>query len=350
MALADRAMRRITCVLITIGLALHGCDRIGPAAPPDVFRHSLTSVATPWTHERFDDDTDKFTFAIFSDLNGGQRAGIFETAIAQINLLRPELILSVGDLIDGGSEDRDKLARDWNEFDSDVSRAIAPVFYVGGNHDLTNLTMSAVWEERYGARYYHFAYKNVLFVVLDTEDNPPERMREIYRARAAAIEILDGRAPGKWEETEYFNMPERTFGKIGEDQVNYVRKALAEYNDVRWTFLLMHKPAWRQADDTGFARIETALADRPYTVINGHFHTYSHETRHGRDYISLGTTGGSQNAQSDAAFDHVTLVTMSAGGPTISNLRLDGILDQTGHIPLDGDVRCYQASKCGIAE
>jgi len=27
-------------------------------------------------------------------------------------------------------------------------------------------------------------------------------------------------------------------------------------------------------------------------------------------------------------------------------LRLDGILDKTGHIPADGDSLCFQASKC----
>ena len=28
------------------------------------------------------------------------------------------------------------------------------------------------------------------------------------------------------------------------------------------------------------------------------------------------------------------------------NLRMDGILDKSGHVPLDGDDLCYQASAC----
>ena len=183
-------------------LASHGA--CAQAAAPQTFQHQLTTAAKPWTHERFDASQHKFTFAIFSDLNGSQRPGVFETAIAQLNLLRPELILSVGDLIDGGSEDRDKLHREWDEFDADTGQSIAPVYYAGGNHDLTNMTMRDVWEERYGARYYHFVYKNVLFVILDTEDNSATRMQQIFVARAVALDVLQGRSPGVWGRNRIF--------------------------------------------------------------------------------------------------------------------------------------------------
>ena len=339
---------RLSCPMWLGVVALSACEP--QETHTRIFQHELSTPATPWSHENFDAHPDKFTFAIVGDLNGGQRDGVFETAIAQLNLLRPELVLSVGDLIDGGSEDRGKLGREWEEFDADVEVAVAPFYYLGGNHDLTNLTMRAVWEERYGARYYHFIYKDILFFVLDTEDNSRERIDEIFKARAVAIEILDGRAPGTWEETEYFNMPERQYGRVGVEQLTYVKRVLLQNEKVRWTFLLMHKPAWRRAEDTGFGEIETALGKRPYTVVNGHFHDYSHETRLGRDYISLATTSGLQNRASEMAFDHVTLVTMTEKGPVIGNLRLDGILDKTGHIPLDPGERCYQASRCGVAE
>ena len=40
------------------------------------------------------------------------------------------------------------------------------------------------------------------------------------------------------------------------------------------------------------------------------------------------------------------LITMAEGEPSIVNLRMDGILDKSGHVPLDGDDLCYQASAC----
>ena len=66
---------------------------------------------------------------------GGERPRVFEIAVAQLNLLRPELIMNVGDLIEGGSTDLDELNAQWDSFDERASRALAPVFYAGGNHD-----------------------------------------------------------------------------------------------------------------------------------------------------------------------------------------------------------------------
>ncbi|HSR15506.1 MAG TPA: hypothetical protein VLL51_07115 [Gemmatimonadales bacterium] len=116
---------------------------------------------------------------------------------------------------------------------------------------------------------------------------------------------------------------------------------------MRWTFLFMHKPVWQRDDEPDFAAIETALAGRPYTLFNGHLHSYRHTDRQGRDYIMLGTTGGAQNPADSMAFDHVTWVTMTSEGPAIAGLRLDGILDKTGGLPAGGDTLCFQASRCG---
>ena len=46
------------------------------------------------------------------------------------------------------------------------------------------------------------------------------------------------------------------------------------------------------------------------------------------------------------SFDHVTMVTFDKGKPSIVNLRMDGILDKIGHIPLDGESICFQVFKC----
>ena len=311
----------------------------------NTFLYDSATDATPWSHDSFDDAEDKFTFAIFSDLNGGERQRVFEVAVEQLSLLRPELILSVGDLIEGGTEDETQLVKEWDSFDERAAQVVAPVFHVGGNHDLTNEVMRQVWETRYGTRYYHFIYKNVLFLALDSEDYTPERMREIYQARADALSV-GAEDPERAQEMKYYQMPERMTGEIGPEQARYFVDVLDDYPDVRWTLLFMHKPVWQNEDEPDFAAIEAALSNRPYTLFNGHLHTYSHTIRNSRDYIMLGTTGGSQSSSSEMSFDHVTLVTMTADGPSIANIRLDGILDKTGHIPAGGDTLCFQASAC----
>ena len=330
-------------ILVVTIILLTACNVPGDRS---IFNHEFDSEGSlPWSHQPFDNSSDKFTFAIISDLNGGERTGIFEVAIEQINLLRPEFILSVGDLIDGGTEDRDQLTREWEYFDQRASKAIAPVFHTGGNHDLTNLTMRKVWQERYGARYYYFLYSDVLFLVLDSEDYSEERIQEIYHIRANALEVLETE-PEKYPESEYYSLSERRTGEIGDKQSSYFEKVIQEHPDVKWTMLFMHKPAWMREDEHGLQRIEAALSDRAYTVINGHFHAYSHTVKNDRDYIMLGTTGGSQNPENEMSFDHISLVTMTDEGPSIANLKLEGILDKKGEIPADGKDLCFQASTC----
>lgn len=313
---------------------------------PKPFSHQLTTGHKPWTYEPSGEPADQFTFAVIGDLNSGERAGVLEVAVEQLNLLRPEFILSIGDLVEGGTEDTAQLKREYDFFDERVGKATAPLFHLGGNHDLTNPVMRQFWEKRYGKRYYHFVYQNVLFLMLDSEDFEEARMWEIYHARRKAIALIDSGRRAEAEQTDYFKMPERVTGQISDAQSAYFEKVIAEHPDVRWTFVLMHKPVWQREGNGNLDRIEAALAKRHYTVLNGHLHKYSYTERHERDYIMVATTGGGQDPNSDMAFDHVMLVTVTPHGPSLANLRLDGILDKKAAIPLRGDTLCFQASRC----
>ncbi len=125
--------------------------------------------------------------------------------------------------------------------------------------------MWKVWDERYGQRYYHFIYKNVLFLVLDTEDNPPDIQQQIFDVRAEAMRIVAVQGWGVFEETGYGQLTERKSGRIGEQQAAYFRQVIAQNPQVRWTFLLMHKPAWERPAEEHFSTIEAALAGTPHT-------------------------------------------------------------------------------------
>jgi len=326
-------------------LLVGGC-LLAACATPGSFRHAFTGEPTPWTSIDFDADPGRFTFAVHSDLASGERPGVFDIAIAQLNLLRPEFIMNIGDLIEGDTQDEAGLNAQWDAYDLRAMRARAPVFHTGGNHDLTGEVLQRVWEERYGRRYYHFVYKNVLFLVLDTEDNTPERIREIYEIRANGIRVLDEQGEDAYRETAYFSLPERNAGNITEAQSKYFTDVIAANPDVRWTFLFMHKAPWLRDDERNFAAIEDALSGRHYTVFHGHAHSYEYLERRGHDYIRLATTGGAQLAGEARAMDHVTLVTVDDRGVDIANLLLEGILDKTGHIPLDGDDVCFEAARC----
>ncbi len=327
-------MRAIVALLLALGLA----GSVTAAEP--AFKPPPIQGAKPWTSQAFDDAPDSFSFAVVTDLESGYRQGVFEVAAAQLALMRPAFILTVGDMIDGGKEDEAKLKAEWEAFDARLKATKAPFFHVGGNHDLTNLTQRKVWAERYGPRYYHFSYKDVLFLVLDTEDYSDARMAEIYRLRA---DYLTTRKtdPEKAKALPYATLLEAKVGEIGPDQSAYFEKVLKDNPKARWTVLLMHKPVYRRTDGRGLDRIEAALKDRPYTLLNGHLHRYGYSQRNGRDYITLGTTGGERAFDgSEGAMDHMMWVTMTPDGPSIANLRLDGVLDKTGQIPAGGGKLC----------
>lgn len=320
-----------------------------PALAQD-FSHEIPVGPLPWTDKPFDIAEDRFMFAIHSDLTGGERPQAFEIAMAQLNLLRPEFVISVGDLIEGGEVDRAQHIQEWEAYDRRVNTLKAPIFYVGGNHDLTSALAKEIWAERQGPTYYHFRYKDVLFLVLDAEDNTPERVEEIAAARAEAVEVYKSDGPEAFAATEYNMMPERSAGTISAEQSQYFLNTIAANKDVRQAFVFVHKPVWEREGDETFAPIEAALSEIPYTVFNGHEHVYVHRQRHGRDYIQLATTSGEQFPEKGMSEDHVTIVTVSGEDADIATLMLEGIRDRTGEVPLGGNDVCFAVARCGTGK
>ncbi|MBI2808071.1 MAG: metallophosphoesterase [Planctomycetes bacterium] len=250
----------------------------------------------PWTNLRINDAPETFHFVTISDRTGGQRARIFSQAVEQINLLQPAFVVSVGDLIDGYTKDPDRLAAQWREFQTYTSRLQMPFFYVPGNHDVTNPTQAEVWKERFGRRYYHFIYKNVLFLAVNSDD--PD------------VGKVDGR--------------------ISKEQVEYFQKVLQANPNVRWIFVMVHKPMWTHPnlDKNGWLDLEKALSGRKYTVFAGHIHRYQKFVRQGMNYYQLATTGGGSRLRGMryGEFDQIAWVTVRKGSdPIIANLMLDGI-------------------------
>ena len=238
------------------------------------------------------------------------------------------------------------MSEEWDSFDQRANQAKARVYRVGGNHDLGNTVMREVWGQRYGPLYYHFVYRDTLFLVLNTEDLPPNEQDQHDELLSAARERVAVEGWGIFSETPYARHEATKTGWISEQQANYFTDVIERHPNVRWTFVFMHKPAWKRENEENFLKIEQSLKNHSYTVFYGHFHSYQHQSRFGRDYIQLGTTGGVQNIKKPMALDHVTLVTVDQDEPSIANLRLSGIFDKTGRFPLAGDELWFDAGQC----
>src|SRR5215471_13358013 len=91
-----------------------------PDASPEL--HVAVEGRNPWTHLRLNNDPADFRFAIVSDRTGGHRPGVFRKAVDLLNLLQPQFVLSVGDLVEGYTKDRSVAEGEWGEFESEVGR------------------------------------------------------------------------------------------------------------------------------------------------------------------------------------------------------------------------------------
>lgn len=238
-------------------------------------------------------------FVILADRTGGHRPDIFEEAVARIRDLQPDFVMSVGDLIEGYSEQPAEITAMWDELLALLRPMGRPFFYVPGNHDLSNSVMEDLWKKRFGPAYYHFVHRDILFLCLNSCDGAQHR--------------------------------------IGPAQVEWTRRILAKNNAVRWTIVFLHTPFWDEGPEKArqFEPIEEALASRPYTVFSGHHHEYVKIQRQGRDYYTLATTGGASDLAGprEGRFDHLTWVTVGEDGPRVRLMTLDGLLPddvQTG--------------------
>jgi len=274
------------------------------------FKHSVPTAKKPWTNKPFLNNPNNFQFALVSDRTGGVRAGVFPKAVKRLNELRPEFVISVGDLIKGGAKLKNErvLREQWKEFNSFIEGFDMPFFYLPGNHDVGNEVADQIWDDLYGVRFYSFTYKDVLFLCLNTQDGP-------------------GSKPPL----------------LGDKQIQWAIGELKKHHKVRWTLIFIHQPLWLMEEgieirregkkilrrsNTGWPKIEKALGDRKYTVFAGHVHHYGKYMRNQRAYYTLGTTGGGSRLRGTALgeFDHVTWVTMTDQGPRMANVLVDGIL------------------------
>ncbi|WP_197526542.1 metallophosphoesterase [Botrimarina colliarenosi] len=292
------------CLFASSAAAHEGHEHADEAAAPGAqFPAAIALPAIdgpkPWSDKPLLNDPDRFQIAIVTDRTGGHRPGIWMDAVRKLNLLRPEFVVSVGDLIEGYTEDLSQIEREWGEFLGFIDQMQMRFFFVAGNHDVTNPVLHKKWREQFGREWYSFDYRGVHFLCLCSEDPVQQH--------------------------------------ISDEQIEFVRDDLEKHADARWTLVFLHKPLWTYAeraeangdsDPTNWRRVEKLLVDRPHTIFAGHVHHYVQYQRNGRDYYSLGTTGGGSQLRGNeyGEFDHVTWLTMEADGPQVVNLRLDGIL------------------------
>lgn len=303
----------------------------------DTFQSDVAhTAARPWTTTPSPGGR-PLGFTVIGDNTAFARPGVFDQAMVQVSWLRPDFVLSVGDLIEGYHEDPAMIAQQWAAVERSIAKLNCPFVYCVGNHDVNNNATVEAWRQRRGPTYYSFTYKKALFVVLCTEDPPiPIAQRAIAPYYSMVDHMKADPVKAMKDMDEFIASPEIASAKetanvvnISDRQVAWFRHTLDRNPNPRWIFVVMHKPAWK-LQSKEFAKIRAMLTGRPHTVIAGHTHYFTHEVFDGHDYINMATCGGIRSRPGPGNIDHVINVTLTSAGPLYANMRLNGLMNVAG--------------------
>jgi 3',5'-cyclic AMP phosphodiesterase CpdA len=201
-----------------------------------------------------------FNFVILGDRTGDHVPGVYGEIVDEVNLLGPDLVVTVGDQIEGYSEDVATLNDQWDEYWDIAGKLEAPFYVCPGNHDILNDVMLEEWKKRtYVDPCYSFDFEGVHFVILDT---------------------------GRWGTSEEW-LAESGYRE-------WLEKDLAKHKKDRMTIVIHHIPYWYEtlADGEPDPLHDIFLANGVDAVFNGHYHLYANAEYDGIPYTMVGTSGG----------------------------------------------------------
>lgn len=295
----------------------------------------LTTDKRPWFGELKPTETGDFSFAVVGDRCGITTPGVFEKGLELVQALKPDFVLSVGDLIEGYWNNEAEAHEEWEYVDHLLKRLQLPFFHVVGNHDYGNQTMVKVWRERKGFEHYAFRYHDALFLFVNTEESPEAISGDFLKKFRKITEDVK-REPEKSKEhvQEFFNqmmsqlsredLEKGNLPNISNEQLAFFENVLKENEDVNWTFVLMHKPSWK-TNDPQYQRLEDILKNRKYTMFAGHLHQLEVMKRNGHDHIQMGRTGACWHGEGVGSIDHILWVTVKGGKTNFKVIELNGI-------------------------
>lgn len=199
-----------------------------------------------------------FTFAVLGDRTGGATEGVYEQVLRDVELLSPDLILTVGDHIEGYLSDSTEIEEEWDYVVDLLDRPGIGYHLTPGNHDIWDAQSRRIYVRRFGSPDTAFVYDDNLFVILDVS--------------------IDYKAD---------NLPA--------ERIQWLEGALERAAEHTNTFVFYHKPFW--CEDFSFER-PNLLHDifRHYgvdAVFTGHYHRHFYTERDGIRYFGVSSSGGS---------------------------------------------------------
>jgi hypothetical protein len=227
-------MKRISLVLFLASAALvQAAWAAKPAAPQNNFR-----------------------FVVLGDRTNTPNQKAFEMVLKDIERLHPDLVVTVGDLIEG-YKDSTGAVKDWDATLPYLKLISCPVYLTPGNHDITTPDVRSVFIKKTGRNpYYSFDYQNSHFIILDN----------------TLVEKAEEMAP---------------------DQMKWLEKDLKALKNKTGIYVFMHKPFWAEGAGAGKPdKLHDLFKKYKVTaVFTGHWHQYASDVIDGIRYVVMGSSG-----------------------------------------------------------
>jgi len=261
------------------------------------------------------DEEEGFFFVVFGDRTGGPPEGgrVLDQAVRDANLLDPDLVMTVGDLVQGYNQTGEWMAQ-MREFRSIMDGLKMPWYPVAGNHDIywrgdgrPEREHEPHYEEHFGPLWYAFEHKDSWFIVLYSDEGNPETGER------------------------NFTRPESN--RMSREQFAWLKETLARAAEAEHVFVFLHHPRWlggQYGDD--WDKVHRALVDagNVTAVFAGHIHHMRYDgPRDGIEYVTLATVGGVQTGKAPAAgyLHQFHIVTVRPDRVSMSSIPVGEVMD-----------------------
>jgi hypothetical protein len=229
--------------------------------------------------------------AVIGDRTGDHQPGIYGEILKEIERMQPDLVMTVGDHIEGYTEDTVVLDSEWMEYKQLIETLTMPIYFTPGNGDILSDIQAQVYRDQIGDPYYSFDEGGYHFVVFDN---------------------------ARWERAD----------QLPAEELSWLVKDLSKHTSAKATLVFMHKPFW-------YAGVAAGRPDTLHNifvtygvdaVFTGHFHQYFSGRYDGIMYTGIGSSGASTEPGPDSLMYHFAWVTLRGDEITVAPIKINSVL------------------------